>query len=162
MIAIALNIIFTQNNGSSYLKLYEVVLIISGVFIIISVPYLYEIRNPISITTECDFVRLIEIYSARGNFWGGYVLKFQIDNKIKSFFIYNSKFEQALEQDLAMLLRRGERFKVTYLAISKVIIEIENITYPIVNEIIDGCDTSNFTKKQIREYSKQYSKYRYR
>ncbi len=128
-----------------------------------SVCLISECINPYEQTIDdCKLVKVKELtgggkYIQNNDI--GYRLTFYFNNKNRKLFIcLDNNIDSTLS--LQVLLKNNESYKLKYLTKSKIITEIENITFPEINEAIYKYFEKNQNKKQRKRSSEVFYKYR--
>lgn len=145
-----------------------VILII--VNIILLVRLIQEGINPIELKTNGTLIKIknlnLNLYKLyKSDIVSGYGLLFNINGEKISLYIHNSvKFlPEALDFSWTIdaLLRVNEEYDIKYLSKSKLITEINSITHPELNKVIENCFiTKRISKKNRRKALESLKKYK--
>ncbi|MEQ8197412.1 MAG: hypothetical protein ABRQ27_05365 [Clostridiaceae bacterium] len=128
---------------------------------------IFEIYSPKKISLEGKLVKLkyLDYKYKYGKVYDDYGYKIIIEangQKKRLLLLHKERWED-FGRGLDVLLKKDEFYSITYLSKSKLIVEIESITHPELNEVIDKCFINiRGSKKDRKKAFQLLEKYHYR
>jgi len=122
---------------------------------------IYEVMNPKESIIKCKLINVKNFTPFRFSDYFGFKVVIETDGVKKRLQLIHREKWIYNQWALNLLLNKGEEYSIKYLSISKLITEIENITYPELNSVIQTCfvdkRVSKKSRKRAFELLKQYS-----
>jgi hypothetical protein len=136
-----------EDNSNAYILIFGLSLIVSS--IAYSWKLISEIVNPKQRVLK-GTLKKFKYLNLKGEYFG-YRLIFESNEQKKKLYIYSKEKWIESQWALGVMLKAGEMYNVKYLSKSKLITEIENISHPELNLVIDQCFKNKRVSKKERK-----------
>lgn len=122
---------------------------------------IYEVMNPKESIIKGKLINVKNFTPFRFSDYFGFKVVIETDGAKKRLQLIHREKWIYNQWALNLLLNKGEEYSIKYLSKSKLITEIESITYPELNSVIQTCfvdkRVSKKSRKRAFELLKQYS-----
>jgi hypothetical protein len=113
---------------------------------------IFELRHPTERLLRGKLIRLNSIKPLRAKGYFGFNLIVEADGKKEKLLLIHKKVKFIMDKwPLYVLLRENETYNIKFLSKSKVITEIESISHPELNAIIDACAVGKKVSKRDKK-----------